>query len=68
MYVVMRLSCYWKNMLADIQNWVQSCENAVKLPKHRCAKLEPMVEYHPWQQFHIDLISPAQINTYTPVY
>ena len=67
MYAVMRLSYYWKTMLADIQNWTQSCvkcSKVTKLPRHRRAKLEPMMECRPWQQLHVDLISPAQLNKY----
>ena len=67
MYAVMRLSYFWKNVLSDIQNWVQSCvkcSQVNELPKHRCAKLEPMIEFSPFQQLHADLISPAQLNKY----
>ena len=67
MYAALKLAYYWKCMYADIQNWVQSCERCAKsmsLPKHRRAKLQPIMDCIPMSCICIDLIGPMNINKY----
>ena len=64
MYTLMRLNYYWKGIFADIQNWTQSCVRCSKakaIPKHRRAKLQPIVEHRPMGMINIDLIGPMQL-------
>ena len=63
MYVLMKLSYFWKGMFLDIQNWVQSCircSKAKSLPRNRRAKLQPIMEHSPLGMVNIDLIGPMQ--------
>ena len=67
MYAALKLAYYWKCMYADIHNWVQSCERCAKsmsLPKHRRAKLQPIIETTPMSTICIDLIGPMNLNKY----